>query len=122
MRSPSGRTCLPGSPGAAVRWQVRLGLCGAGSGSVFALLLGGIGTCAFKVPPRDGMAGQLLAIARAAAPAVVVTAQTLPERNASTAVLEKLGFVLAGTISHPEDGPVWEWRATAGIGGIGRVG
>jgi len=25
-------------------------------------------------------------------------------------ILKKLGFLLVGTIDHPEDGLVWEWR------------
>jgi RimJ/RimL family protein N-acetyltransferase len=39
-----------------------------------------------------------------------VTANTLPERNASTRVLEKNGFVFAGEIEHPEDGIIWRWE------------
>ncbi len=37
-------------------------------------------------------------------------AQTLPEKNASTRILEKLGFSFMGPVQHPEDGEVWEWR------------
>jgi [ribosomal protein S5]-alanine N-acetyltransferase len=37
-----------------------------------------------------------------------VTAQTLPEDNASTRVLRKLGFVLKGSVIDPEEGTVWE--------------
>ncbi len=89
-----------------------------------------VGTCGFKSAPVDGrveiayftfpgfegkgfataMAAKLVAIARRHEPHIVVAAQTLPERNASTRVLEKLGFHLAGSIDHPEDGEVWEWR------------
>ena len=91
-----------------------------------------IGTCGFKSPPRDGrveiayftfpeyegrgyataMAAELLAIARRADSPVVVAAQTLPGRNASHRVLEKLGFRHVATIDHPEDGTVWEWQLT----------
>jgi hypothetical protein len=39
-----------------------------------------------------------------------VFAQTLPERNASHRILEKLGFEAVGTINHPEDGEVLEWQ------------
>lgn len=39
--------------------------------------------------------------------------QTLPEENASTSILKKLGFRLVGTVEHPEDGPVWEWELPA---------
>jgi RimJ/RimL family protein N-acetyltransferase len=37
-------------------------------------------------------------------------AQTRPERNASTRILEKLGFRLVGPVMHAEDGEVWEWQ------------
>jgi RimJ/RimL family protein N-acetyltransferase len=49
-------------------------------------------------------------------PSVVVAAQTLPERNASHRVLEKLGFRHVETIEHPEDGTVWEWQLGEEIG------
>ncbi len=89
-----------------------------------------VGTCAFTAPPREdkveiayftfpefegrgvatAMARELIAIARAAAPAVTVTANTLPQRNASNCILEKLGFKFFATIDHPEDGRIWEWH------------
>jgi RimJ/RimL family protein N-acetyltransferase len=89
-----------------------------------------VGTCAFKSPPRDGrveiayatfpehegrgfatgMAAELVALARRAEPSVRVTAQTLPARNASHRILEKLGFSHVATLDHPEDGTVWEWH------------
>ncbi len=89
-----------------------------------------VGTCAFKCAPRDGrvelayfafpghegrglatrMCGELVALARTADPAIVITAQTLPERNASTRVLEKTGFRWDSELDHPEDGRIWEWR------------
>jgi RimJ/RimL family protein N-acetyltransferase len=56
------------------------------------------------------MATELTRMATATVPAVVVAAQTLPEDNASTSVLKKLGFLMVGTIDHPEDGLVWEWQ------------
>ena len=40
----------------------------------------------------------------------LVRAHTLPERNASTRVLEKCGFAFAGEVVDPEDGPVWRWE------------
>ena len=55
-------------------------------------------------------ARKLIGIAAAAAPEIVVVAQTLPQQNASTALLKKLGFELQGSVMHPEDGEVWEWR------------
>lgn len=89
-----------------------------------------VGTCAFKGPPdvrgevevayftfptHEGQ-GHATAMARAlcarAAASVGVTrvrAHTLPERNASVRVLEKLGFQWDGDVQDPEDGPVWRW-------------
>jgi [ribosomal protein S5]-alanine N-acetyltransferase len=88
-----------------------------------------VGACAFKSPPRDNrveiayftfpghegrgmatlMARRLIGIARQHVPRIVITAQTLPEVNASNAILKNLGFRLAGEIDHPTDGQVWEW-------------
>jgi RimJ/RimL family protein N-acetyltransferase len=90
-----------------------------------------VGTCGFKTAPIDGrveiayftfpghegrgfatqMARQLLLIARDAQRELVVAAQTLPERNASHRVLEKLGFICKGSLQHPEDGMVLEWHS-----------
>ena len=39
----------------------------------------------------------------------LVRAHTLPVDNASTRVLTKCGFELAGEIIDPNDGPVWRW-------------
>lgn len=89
-----------------------------------------VGTCSFKSPPVDGrveiayytfpglegrglataMAAELIVITRRNEPSVIVAAQTLPVRNASHRVLEKLGFRHVSTIDHPEDGEVWEWQ------------
>lgn len=91
-----------------------------------------VGTCAFKAAPMDDrveiayfifpgnedhgvatqMAQRLIKIARCNAPMVRIYAQTLPEKNASTRVLEKLGFRKIGVVQHPEDGAVWEWEVT----------
>jgi RimJ/RimL family protein N-acetyltransferase len=56
------------------------------------------------------MASELIAAANARDPSVVVAAQTLPERNASHRVLEKLGFRHVGAVDDPEHGEVWEWH------------
>lgn len=55
-------------------------------------------------------------IARAfASPGVgAVTAHTLAEENASTAILRKLGFKKTAAFIDPEDGPVWGWRRERG--------
>jgi RimJ/RimL family protein N-acetyltransferase len=87
-----------------------------------------VGTCAFKGPPVSGrleiayftfpgfegrgiasrMAQELVALARATDPNVVIMAQTLRARSASTRILEKLGFELKGQAFHHIDGEVWE--------------
>jgi RimJ/RimL family protein N-acetyltransferase len=89
-----------------------------------------VGTCAFKGPPCErqveiayftlpayegrgvgtAMARALVGIARAAQPDVVVTAQTLPHDNASTAILRKLGFARVGVAPDPDAGEVWAWQ------------
>lgn len=89
-----------------------------------------VGTCAFKAAPVNGraeiayftfpefegrgiateMAKRLVAIARAEHPGIVVTAQTLPVRNASNRILESLGFTLAGHAVDADAGEVWEWQ------------
>lgn len=89
-----------------------------------------VGTCGFKSPPQNNrveiayftfpehesrgvatrMASELVRLAVDEMPGVIVAAQTLPEENASTSVLQKLQFRLVGTVAHPEDGQVWEWQ------------
>lgn len=89
-----------------------------------------VGTCGFKAAPEQGrveiayftfpeyegngiatqMARQLISIARDADAGLHIAAQTLPRRNASHRVLEKLGFACIGSMEHPEDGVVLEWR------------
>ena len=92
-----------------------------------------VGACGFKSPPQNNrveiayftfpahesrgmatqMASELIRLAWEKMPAVTVAAQTLPEENASTSVLKKLRFRLAGTLEHPEDGQVWEWQLSS---------
>src|SRR5688572_13445149 len=89
-----------------------------------------VGSCGFKSPPQNNrveiayftfpgnesrgvatrMASELTRLALNKMPGVTVAAQTLPEANASTSILKKLGFRLVGTVDHPEDGLVWEWQ------------
>ena len=91
---------------------------------------GPVGSCAFKSAPVDGrveiaygtkpgyegqgvataMSKNLVRIAQQEDPSLIVFAQTLPEENASTSILKKIGFVLIGSVEHPEDGTVWEWE------------
>ncbi len=88
-----------------------------------------VGTCAFKSSPENGeveiayftfpeyegqgvatlMAQWLINIANQHGVSCV-KAQTLPEKNASVRILERLNFVFVGSVDHPEDGKVWEWR------------
>lgn len=88
-----------------------------------------VGTCAYKSSPENGeveiayftfpeyegqgvatlMAQWLLNIANQHGVSYV-KAQTLPEKNASVRILERLNFVFVGSVDHPEDGKVWEWR------------
>lgn len=90
-----------------------------------------VGTCAFKgapdavgtveiayftFPPFEGqgyaaeMAAILLARAQEAPEVRRVIAHTLPERNASTRILEKIGLRHTGTVNDPRDGAVWRWE------------
>lgn len=70
----------------------------------------------YTFPPNEGagyataMAAALVSKAAAPPAARVVRAHTLPERNASGRILEKLGFVHLGQVVDPEDGPVWRWE------------
>jgi ribosomal-protein-alanine N-acetyltransferase len=94
-----------------------------------------VGTCSYKGPPdADGtveiayytfpshegrgyataMAARLTDIAGTAPAARTVRAHTLPERNASARILEKLGFAPLGEVVDPEDGPVWRWERRPG--------
>lgn len=50
----------------------------------------------------------LVDIAEAAGAAPI--ALTLPEENASNKALRRNGFVYAGEVMDPEDGPVWRWE------------
>jgi RimJ/RimL family protein N-acetyltransferase len=40
----------------------------------------------------------------------IARAHTLPERNASSRVLEKCGFQYVGEFTHPTDGLIWRWE------------
>jgi RimJ/RimL family protein N-acetyltransferase len=39
-----------------------------------------------------------------------IIAHTLPQENASTRILQRLGFVRAGEALDPDEGAVWLWR------------
>jgi RimJ/RimL family protein N-acetyltransferase len=72
-----------------------------------------IGYLTFTPMQRSGVATALAAaLVRIAQDhgATIVLAHTLPERNASTRVLLRNGFIRAGDVVDPEDGPVWRWE------------
>jgi [ribosomal protein S5]-alanine N-acetyltransferase len=90
-----------------------------------------VGGGAFVGAPKDGLveiayftllefqgrgyatrtAAKLTEIARSSQPGIVVRAFTLQEHNASTKILQHLGFTLFGNARDPDAGDVWEWRA-----------
>ena len=90
-----------------------------------------VGTCGFKSgPATDGsveiayftfpefegkgfataMAEKLILLALASPSVRHVIAHTLPEPNASTHILEKVGMRWLGETVDPEDGRVWRWQ------------
>jgi len=94
-----------------------------------------VGSCAFKTPPTDegaveiayftypgfegrgyatAMARKLVELASTSATVRRVIAHTLPETNASTRVLEKVGMTLVGEVMDPQDGRVWRWQVLSG--------
>ena len=89
-----------------------------------------IGTCAFTGSPAENgvveiayftfpeferrgvasaMAGKLLEVAWERPEVSAVIAHTLPEENASTRILQRLGFRLSGEAMDPDAGRVWRW-------------
>ena len=76
----------------------------------------------FTFPAYEGrgiateMAKGLLAIAQQEGTAQDLHAFTLPEENASTAVLRRLGFVQRGTAMDDEAGVVWRWELSGQAG------
>jgi RimJ/RimL family protein N-acetyltransferase len=90
-----------------------------------------VGTCSFTAPPdpegvveiayftfpsfegrgyASAMAAGLLELAQGASEIRKVRAHTLRERNASTRILEKLGFERIGEAVDPDAGQVWRWE------------
>ena len=55
-------------------------------------------------------AAALVALARAADPALPIWAKTLPEDNASTHILRRLGFGFTGIVQDHEIGDAWRWQ------------
>lgn len=93
-----------------------------------------VGSCAFTGPPVNNKVEvsywtfkefegkgistfsckELIRIAKANQPAIIVTARTAPEKNASTSILEKCGFTFTGIVQDHEIGDAWEWKLTEG--------
>jgi [ribosomal protein S5]-alanine N-acetyltransferase len=78
---------------------------------------GGVVEIAYAiVPGYEGrgyateVAAGLLRFASADARVSTLRAHTLPQHGASSRVLTKVGFGLAGEVVDPEDGPVWRWE------------
>jgi RimJ/RimL family protein N-acetyltransferase len=90
-----------------------------------------VGSCAFKTPPtEDGtveiayftypgfegrgyateMASKLIELAGGSPEVRQVIAHTLPETNASTRILERVGMTFVGEVNDPNDGRVWRWQ------------
>jgi len=89
-----------------------------------------IGTCAFRSPPQNGeveiayftfpefegrgfgteMARQLIQIVKNMKPETRIFAFTLPEKNASNRILQKLGFCFAGETRDEDQLVVWRWE------------
>ena len=98
-----------------------------------------VGCCGFTGRPKDGKVEiayqtfkqfegkgiasfsckELISISKKTDHAVIVTAKTSPERNASTRILEKNGFVFSKVVRDEEIGDAWLWilgpEKTAGI-------
>lgn len=90
-----------------------------------------VGICSFKGNPTEageveisygtvpgfegrgcatGMARGLMEIAFRSPAIRRVIAYTMPERNASGRVLQKVGMVNVGEVMDPEDGKIWRWE------------
>lgn len=88
-----------------------------------------VGSCGFVGKPQNGrvelaywtfqefegqgIAGfacrELIAIAKKENPKIIVTAKTAPEKNASTRILQKNGFVYSEVVQDHEIGDAWLW-------------
>lgn len=94
-----------------------------------------VGSCAFKGQPTEegtveiayftfpdfegkgyatSMACRLIDLARTSETIKRVIAHTLPEKNASTRVLEKAAMSFVGEVVDPDDGRVWQWGMQVG--------
>ena len=89
-----------------------------------------VGTCAFRSPPRNGeveiayftfpgfegrglatkMARHLIQMVKNAELGTRIFAFTLPEKNASNRILQKLGFGFAEEMRDEDNRIVWRWE------------
>ncbi len=67
----------------------------------------------FKKYEGQGIASfscqQLISIAKATDPKIIITAKTSPEHNASTKILQQNGFEFTGIVQDEGIGDAWEW-------------
>ena len=76
----------------------------------------------FTLPGHEGKgmasrtAHKLICLARKASPSIELFAKTLPERNASTVILSRLGFRQTGSVADDDIGEAWGWLLTAPAG------
>lgn len=94
-----------------------------------------VGTCAFKGAPGEkrtveiayftfpefegkgyatAMASTLIRAAESSPEVDHIIAHTLPESNASTKILQRVGMTFVGEVIDPEDGRVWRWSFERG--------
>jgi RimJ/RimL family protein N-acetyltransferase len=92
-----------------------------------------VGVCGYTGPPNEkgeveiaygtAPAYRIRGVATSAAAALIrrafaddrtrlVCAHTLPQHNASTRILQKLGMQFAGLANDPDEGTVWRWELT----------
>jgi [ribosomal protein S5]-alanine N-acetyltransferase len=94
---------------------------GVGGGAFVGAPRAGMVEIAYFTLPEEGgrgyatlTASELVAIARRAAPDITLKAFTLQQPNASTRILERLGFKIVGLAQDAAAGEVWEWRNLPG--------
>ena len=88
-----------------------------------------VGSCGFTGQPKDGKVEiaywtfkeyerqgissfscrELIQISELADPAIIITAKTAPEHNASTKILQNNGFTFTGIVQDHEIGDAWLW-------------
>jgi hypothetical protein len=61
---------------------------------------------------RGWGSAELVRIARAVDPNIVISTLALPDLNASAKILRRLGFSVVGNVLDPDAGEVWQWRTS----------